>query len=82
MYLPRQRGSCYRGSVSLKLTPNFEVEIPEELREQLGLQVGDEVAWVVEGKSAKLVRVPRIEEMKGTLRGFDVSGYRDEGDRV
>jgi|JI61114C2RNA_FD_contig_41_2012003_length_746_multi_4_in_0_out_0_2 bifunctional DNA-binding transcriptional regulator/antitoxin component of YhaV-PrlF toxin-antitoxin module len=68
--------------MSLKLTPNFEVEIPKELRDQLGLQVGDEVAWVFEGKSAKLVRVPTIDEMKGTLRGYDVGSYRDEGDRV
>lgn len=64
------------------LTDSFEVEIPKELREKLGLKAGDEVAWQVTGTSAKLVRVPTYEEMVGSLKGYDVSGYRDEGDRV
>ena len=64
------------------LTDSFEVELPKELREKLGLKAGDEVAWQVTGTSAKLVRVPTYEEMVGSLKGYDVSGYRDEGDRV
>ena len=64
------------------LTDSFEVELPKELREKLGLKAGDEVAWLVTGTSAKLVRVPTVEEMTGSLKGYDVSGYRDEGDRA
>jgi AbrB family looped-hinge helix DNA binding protein len=68
--------------MTFTLTPQFEVTIPKEVRELMELQPGDEVAWIVAGKSVKLVRVPRVDEMKGTLKGYDVSGYRDEGDRV
>ena len=68
--------------MTYKLSSNFEVEVPKELRGKLGLNVGDEVAWIVTGTSAKLVRVPTYEEIRGSLKGYDVSGYRDEGDRV
>ncbi|MFN0106762.1 MAG: AbrB/MazE/SpoVT family DNA-binding domain-containing protein [Bryobacteraceae bacterium] len=67
--------------MTFKLTSDFKVEIPTELREKLGLKEGDEVTWVGHGRSASLLRVPTVEEMMGTLKGMDVSGYRDEEDR-
>ncbi|MFN0106763.1 MAG: AbrB/MazE/SpoVT family DNA-binding domain-containing protein [Bryobacteraceae bacterium] len=45
-----------------KLTLDFRVEIPQDLREHLGLKVGDKVDWILTGKSAKIVRVPNDDE--------------------
>ena len=44
------------------LTDTFEVEVPKELREKLGLKVGDEVEWVLTGTSARIVRAPKVDE--------------------
>ena len=44
------------------LTDTFEVEVPKELRENLGLTVGDEVEWILTGESARIVRVPKVDE--------------------
>ena len=44
------------------LTDTFEVEVPRELRDNLGLKVGDEVEWVLTEESARIVRVPKVDE--------------------
>ena len=66
--------------MSVKLSSKFQIVIPKEIRKNLGLKAGDKVAWVGSRKSPSLVRVPTLEEMIGTMKGCDVSGYRDEED--
>ena len=65
-----------------ELPESFQIEVPIEVRDYLGLKPGDGVAWICGQQEARLVRVPTVAEMKGTLKGHDISGYRDEGDRV
>ena len=58
----------------------FKVEIPEELREKLSLQPGQEVAWLPVGDGFRLVLVRALADLRGTLQGLDWSNYRDEAD--
>ena len=67
--------------MSVTVTSKFQIVIPKEIREQMGLKAGDKVAWVGSRKNKRLVRVPTIDEMAGTMKGYDWSGYRDEEDR-
>ncbi|MBI2686733.1 MAG: AbrB/MazE/SpoVT family DNA-binding domain-containing protein [Acidobacteria bacterium] len=63
-----------------ELPESFQIEVPKEVRDCLGLKPGDGVAWICGRKGVEFVRVPTVEEMAGTLKGYDVSGYRDEPD--
>ena len=67
--------------MSVTVTSKFQIVIPKEIREQMGLKPGDKVAWVGSRKNKRLVRVPTIDELAGIMKGMDVSGYRDEEDR-
>ncbi len=58
---------------------DFRIEIPEEIREALQLQPGQEVGFVRVGHSVRLVKVRTLNELRGTLKG-DWSDYRDEED--
>lgn len=66
--------------MSIKVSSKFQIVIPKEIRKELGLKPGDKVTWVGSRKNKRLVRVPTLDEMIGTLKGMDVSGYRDEMD--
>ena len=63
------------------VSSEYQITIPLEVRKRMGIQPGDEVAFVGHPKNPSLVRVPTLEEMIGSMKGCDVSGYRDEGDR-
>jgi AbrB family looped-hinge helix DNA binding protein len=59
----------------MKVTTKGQVTIPMEIRDQLDIQPGAEVEFVVEGNAAKIVRVRRASG-----RGKDiVSHLRGKG---
>ncbi len=49
------------------LTSKGQVTIPKEVREKLGLQPHDRITFVVEDGYATLRRLPRLEEIAGSL---------------
>ncbi len=48
----------------MRITTKGQVTIPQEVREKLGLLPGSEVEFVVEGKSAKIIKA---RKKKGTM---------------
>lgn len=49
------------------LTSKGQVTIPKEVRDKLGLQPHDKITFVVEDGFATLRRLPRLEELVGSL---------------
>lgn len=68
--------------MSMLVSSDFQITLPPDVREQMGIKPGDRLALVGHPKNPRLVRVPTLDEMIGSMEGCDVSGYRDEGDRV
>ena len=68
--------------MAYELSKSYQVEIPCDVREYMGLKESDLVAWICVDKEARLVRVPTVEEMKGTMKGFDAADIRDESNRI
>ncbi len=62
------------------LSPDFQIEIPLEVRQSLGLQPGHEVHFIEYEGSIRLVVVPPIEKAMGMLQGMD-SNFEREPDR-
>jgi AbrB family looped-hinge helix DNA binding protein len=64
------------------LSEKFQISIPKEVREQQGWKAGQKFAFVPDGTGGvRLVRVPTREELFGSARGADPTGYRDRNDR-
>ena len=62
------------------VSPKFQVVIPKELREELGVKVGDRLEAVKVGAKIQLQRVTPLSELFGSLKGKNTF-VRDKKDR-
>ena len=66
---------------TVTISPKFQVVIPKEIRDQLGLLPGQKVQAIAYGGRIELIPVRPARQMKGFLKGIDTKVER-EGDRV
>ncbi len=66
---------------TVTISPKFQVVIPKEIREKLGLLPGQKVQAILYGNRIELIPVVSAKKMRGFLRGIDTSVPRDR-DRV
>jgi AbrB family looped-hinge helix DNA binding protein len=66
---------------TVTISPKYQVVIPKEIREKLGLTPGQKVQTVVFEDRIELIPVKHIKKMKGFLRGIDTRVPR-EADRT
>jgi AbrB family looped-hinge helix DNA binding protein len=59
------------------VSPKFQVVIPREVRDSLGLQPGEQLQVFRYGDRIELVPVRPIREMRGFLKGIDTKVERD-----
>ena len=68
--------------MTVKVSPKYQVVIPEAVRTALGLRAGSKVEVVAKGKVAFLVPVQELDELKAELTGkLDTKSLRDKRDR-
>jgi AbrB family looped-hinge helix DNA binding protein len=65
----------------VKISPKFQVVIPREIREAMGLRPGQRVQAIRFDDRIELIPVRPMRQMRGALRGIDTSVPRDK-DRV
>lgn len=63
------------------VSPKFQVVIPQQIREALGLRPGQRVQALQYGDRVEFIPVKTLKSMRGFLRGIDTSVPRDR-DRV
>ncbi|HEX3526479.1 MAG TPA: AbrB/MazE/SpoVT family DNA-binding domain-containing protein [Thermoanaerobaculia bacterium] len=63
------------------VSPEFQVVIPQEVREALSLRPGEKLEVIRYENRIELIPVRPIREMRGFLRGMDTTLDRD-ADRV
>ena len=62
---------------TVKVSPKFQVVIPKEVRESMGIEPGQELAMLVyEGRIVLLPILP-MEELRGFAEGIDTTIERD-----
>ena len=64
-----------------KVSPKYQVVIPKEVRESIGLRVGQQMQVVVKGGVITLVPDRPISAMRGFARGIRTTGFREKKDR-
>jgi AbrB family looped-hinge helix DNA binding protein len=69
--------------MTVKVSPKYQVVIPEEVRNALGLKAGSRVEVVAKGKIAYLVPVPETKDLQSDLGGkLNAKSLRDKRDRI
>ncbi|MBI2882907.1 MAG: AbrB/MazE/SpoVT family DNA-binding domain-containing protein [Candidatus Methylomirabilis oxyfera] len=63
------------------ISPKFQVVIPKEIREKLGLEPGQKVEALMYDDRIELIPVRPTRQMRGFLKGIDTSVER-EADRA
>jgi AbrB family looped-hinge helix DNA binding protein len=69
--------------MTVKVSPKFQVVIPEPVRTQLGLRAGDRVEVIAKGGIAYLVPLRTLEQNQATFAGtIDRNKLREKSDRI
>jgi AbrB family looped-hinge helix DNA binding protein len=66
---------------TVKVSPKFQVVIPREVRESLGIRAGQRVQVIAYDDRVEFIPVKPMKQMRGFLKGIDTTVERDE-DRV
>jgi AbrB family looped-hinge helix DNA binding protein len=66
---------------TVTISPKFQVVIPKEIRQKLGLTAGQKVQTMVFDDRIELIPVRPIKKMKGFVKGIKTTVYR-EADRL
>jgi len=65
---------------TVTISPKYQVVIPKEIREKLGLSPGQKVQTIMYDDRIELIPVRPMKKMRGFLKGIDTHVDRD-GDR-
>ncbi len=64
------------------LSQQYQVPIPQEIRDLLNLKAGQKFTILLQGDSITLVPKPSIQSLRGVLKGANTSNVRDRSERV
>lgn len=62
---------------TVKVSPKYQVVIPKEVRESIGIKPGQEMAVLRYRGRIELIPMSPVREMRGFLRGVDSSVARE-----
>ena len=66
---------------TVTVSPKFQVVIPKEVRESMGIISGQKVQMLTYCNRIELIPIKPMSEMKGFLKGIDTTVPRDK-DRI
>ena len=66
---------------TVTVSPKYQIVIPRELRESMGIQPGEKVQVMQYENRIEFIPVRKIKKMRGFLKGIDTAVERDR-DRV
>jgi AbrB family looped-hinge helix DNA binding protein len=63
---------------TVKVSPKYQVVIPREVREELGIRAGERVQIFLYDGRIEFVPVKSVRKMRGMLKGMDTVVPREE----
>lgn len=63
---------------TVKVSPKFQVVIPREVRESLGIRAGQKVQVLRYEDRVEFIPLKPMKQMRGFLKGIDTTVPRDE----
>jgi len=68
--------------LEVSLSQQYQIPIPQEIRDLLNLKAGQKFTILLQGDSITLVPKPSIQSLRGVLKGANTSNVRDHSERV
>ncbi len=68
--------------LEVALSQQYQISIPQEIRDLLNLQVGQKFSIVLKNDSITLVPQTSIQSFRGILKGANTRNVRDRSERV
>jgi len=65
-----------------RVSPKYQVVIPKEVRESIGLKVGQELQVVAKGGTITLVPERSLASLRGFAKGVKTDNLREKKDRM
>ena len=65
-----------------RVSPKYEIVIPEEVRERHDLKPGQEFEVISKGNVIALVPYRPLSAFRGVLHGMPTEGYREKKDHL
>ena len=62
---------------AVKVSPKFQVVIPRQVRESMGLYAGQEVDVIAYDGQIRIIPIRPMKEMRGFVRGIDTTIERE-----
>jgi len=66
---------------TVKVSSKYQVVIPKEIRDVIGLQVGTQLEIITYGNRLELVPIQPMKRLKGIFKGIDTDIKRED-DRI
>jgi len=66
---------------TVTVSPKFQVVIPKEVRESMGIISGQKIQMLIYCNRIELIPIKPMSKMKGFLKGIDTEVHRDK-DRI
>lgn len=66
---------------SVTVSSKYQVVIPKQVREQMKIEPGQKLSFIVKGGVMYLVPVLSLDELHGFVKGMDTSDIREKVDR-
>ena len=66
---------------AVTVSPKFQIVIPKEVREPIGIISGQKVQMLTYGNRIELIPIKPMSEMRGFLKGIDTEVPREK-DRI
>ena len=63
---------------TVTVSPKFQVVIPKEVRETMGIISGQKVQMLTYGNRIELIPIKPMSKMRGFLKGIDTAVPRDK----
>ncbi len=63
---------------SVTVSPKFQVVIPKEVREAMGIVSGQKIQMLTYRNRIELIPIKAMNKMRGFLKGIDTDVQRDE----
>jgi len=67
--------------LAVTVSPKFQVVIPKEVRESMGIVSGQKIQMLTYRNRIELIPIKPMKKLKGILRGIDTDVKRG-GDRI
>ena len=64
---------------AVTVSPKFQVVIPKEVRESMGIVSGQKIQMLAYCNRIVLIPIKPMSKMKGFLKGIDTDASRDKG---